>query len=1031
MATDVARLSFDPARLYRGVVPQQGRVSLEAEQNEQRVIDTEERRAELIDIVGPVGTPDNGYAVSGGTGSDLTVGAGTMYVGGWRVELDEPLDVAKQPDWLDAPIDDGHPGREHVVLWLQDTDVTAVEDPALYEVALGGPDGAARTRLLQRVVQLSTDASTCAEALVEDRKQWSAEGLDLDAGSMELVSNSRLLVTWEGDPTPPNPCEPSSTGGYLGAENQCIRVQITAVNQDGTFDFVWGYDDASFLYRVAPDASTNPVLTLDRTPVDDFHRPRAGQAVQALRATAELQSTDGVVEGYVAALGGVVDVLAAPYNPDTKTVQFPSPLPAAYTDATVNPQLYLRIWEERVTGAKTGTPVSLNGTGMQVTVTAAGKGNTLHVDDFWCVGVRPATPTTVYPDRYLREPQPPDGPHQWICPLAVVDWQHEQFVILEDCRRHFKPLTELDGTGCCTVEVRPDDAVHLQAIIDKAIAGRPAADRADRVTVCFEAGRYELAAPLVLRRAHSNLTLRACNDAVVLAVAAGSEPDFGQGMFVLVDVDNVTITGFEFTMPQVPVVPAQVQGVSGGLFEADVVRAINAAADERYVSIAIRPINCAVLEVDNCLFRFSVGAQQTTLQEAQTMPRDVFGVGVFATGGLWGLRLTRNRFLHEPTVPLPDGGPAHLLVGYLHVQTVVSRVPAPAGTRSATKAAAAQPKVARGVARIAAAQPRAAAVGASGLYAIVDDGVVVDNEFHGLAVAVLVVAQVAELRVRDTRIKDCYGGVWILDAAAFLSTDSAGSYNVSGAEPGAVAAMQNVLGASVFEPVLVAVVEIASLYPLPTDAVNTLGTVHLDIDNMPGLRQRAADTQLAFMSALVARLAADHPAAPSGANAAAGAGTEFTLSSSAAASHDQVMIAAAIGQLARAVGFVENITTSLRLDRNSVDCAIPGDGATGPALLTYLPVRDTQSELCAVAVDANRLVSRRAALAAAVFAGTAATVNGNTVIGGTQEQQYALAVALMEKVAIVGNVVIGNAGLPTRAFPPPLDTWLGLNTVGL
>src|ERR687886_816236 len=108
MATDVARLSFDPARGYRGVVPQQGRVSLEAEQNEQRVIDSEERRKELLDIVGPAGTPDDGYEVSGGPG--------TMYVGGWRVRLDDALGDYQQPDWLDRGRDWKETGREHVVL---------------------------------------------------------------------------------------------------------------------------------------------------------------------------------------------------------------------------------------------------------------------------------------------------------------------------------------------------------------------------------------------------------------------------------------------------------------------------------------------------------------------------------------------------------------------------------------------------------------------------------------------------------------------------------------------------------------------------------------------------------------------------------------------------------------------------------------------------------------------------------------------------------------------------------------------------
>ena len=85
MATDVARLSFDPGRHYtrRGARSRDGS-TLEAEQNEQRVIDVVERRKELLDIVGPAGTPDDGYAVSF-VGGVVTVGVGTMYVGGLRV----------------------------------------------------------------------------------------------------------------------------------------------------------------------------------------------------------------------------------------------------------------------------------------------------------------------------------------------------------------------------------------------------------------------------------------------------------------------------------------------------------------------------------------------------------------------------------------------------------------------------------------------------------------------------------------------------------------------------------------------------------------------------------------------------------------------------------------------------------------------------------------------------------------------------------------------------------------------------------
>src|SRR5690349_20560006 len=123
MATDVARLSYDPARHYTGVATQQGRVTLEAEENEERLILGEERRVELLDIIGPAGTPDGGYALSSPGHRDLEIGAGTMYVGGIRVSLDEPILYSAQPDWLDAIGDPAFhrqkrskSGHEHVVL---------------------------------------------------------------------------------------------------------------------------------------------------------------------------------------------------------------------------------------------------------------------------------------------------------------------------------------------------------------------------------------------------------------------------------------------------------------------------------------------------------------------------------------------------------------------------------------------------------------------------------------------------------------------------------------------------------------------------------------------------------------------------------------------------------------------------------------------------------------------------------------------------------------------------------------------------
>lgn len=138
MPSDRARLSGDASRDYRALVFQQGRVTLEADTNEQVQLGETALREDIIDIIGPVGTPDDGYEVTSSGGS-FEIGTGTYYVGGWRLTLDDPLPLGKGPDELDltppAPVD----GQYAIALLVTEQEVSAVEDRALREVALGGP----------------------------------------------------------------------------------------------------------------------------------------------------------------------------------------------------------------------------------------------------------------------------------------------------------------------------------------------------------------------------------------------------------------------------------------------------------------------------------------------------------------------------------------------------------------------------------------------------------------------------------------------------------------------------------------------------------------------------------------------------------------------------------------------------------------------------------------------------------------------------------------------------------------------------
>ncbi len=478
MGSDRARNSYDSRQLYRSVVMQQGRVQLEADWNEAQFLAGEEMRKQALDIVGAAGTPDNGYAVTfppNLPAFDFEVGAGIMYVGGVRVWAPRPIRYGRQSDWLDAAIDPewvpvptANPGNEYIFLLVREQEVSAVEDSDLKDVALGGPDTAQRTRLVQHVERQATQATDCAAALQAARKQWAQEGLFFDPGTMRLQSHDRLQVSFvsSGGGTL---CDPTAQGGYLGADNQMIRVQIasySAATKTGTL--LWGFDDASFLYRVnVVDPQT---LTLQSAPVDAEHQPQGGQAVEVLMDAAELSNGQ-----YVAAPVGAPFVLgASPYNPDNLQLSLPSPgLPAVYGNGTPSPanppQVYLRIWQQQL-NFTSGTAVTLGDTGVAITLDIPAGA---HVGDYWMFAVRPSTPQKVYPERYLAAPQPPEGARLWVCPLAVITWRKNGGTVLADCRNQFGNLVGLGKgqQGCCTFTVRPQDltgGTTLQSIVYQA-----------------------------------------------------------------------------------------------------------------------------------------------------------------------------------------------------------------------------------------------------------------------------------------------------------------------------------------------------------------------------------------------------------------------------------------------------------------------------------------------------------------------------------------------------------------------------------
>ena len=702
-------------------------------------------------MVGRFATPDHGYAVTAVARegepharrcaiSRSGRARSTSVVSGWTCTSRSP--TASSPTGstirrtrcgsLPAARHDREARHELVYLLAAEQEVSAVEDPALADVALGGPDTMQRQRILQRFVRCRSESGQCEGSWEALERSLAGHGLLFDPASMRARSAARLKVTFSPAPGGSGPAAP---GGYLGAENQMIRVMVTRIDRaTGEPTIVWGFDDASFLYRVhnpVPGADST-ALTLTSAPVDSYHHPRQGQAVELLRDAVKLTEA-----GYIASPAGLVSTVTKAYDPATKTLSIAGH-PAApggylddYLDTERTPKPYLRVWQATA-AAPPGEAVPLGDTGVCVTLTSA---NGFRVGDFWHFALRPAQKTIVYPERYLDAPQPPDGPRIWACPLAVVTWGEEEDEdedpTAANCIPRFSSLAGLDTRGgCCTVDIGPeqvDDGASLQAVLDEHAHRGP-------VTVCLRPGTYTLPAPLMLGPELDGITLQACREGVLLQGPARPRDTFALGLIVIRDAASVTIRGIELSPPQVRL-PSASRSFSG--LHAENQRLLRSFYRGLRAGIGISVHDCIDLTVEDCIFDLPDPGGGNS-----------FGAGIFATGAMDGAEITgctfqsaaagRRRRRREPPLEIPDrtvrfhdlargeeAEPPHQLTfGYLQVPT-----PEHGGPDRAHR---------------------------------LDDMAIQHCLFQGVTVPALIMAHLGTLLVTRNTVRHAYGGFWFI-----------------------------------------------------------------------------------------------------------------------------------------------------------------------------------------------------------------------------------------------------------------------------
>lgn len=1004
MTSDRARISYDPSRRFHGVVAQQGRVSLEADWNEAQAIAGAQLQARTLDVIGRAGSPDRGYRITpvvdgGRPTGDFQISAGTLYLGGLRMHNPDDACYSGQPDWTDhegdplwhEPVVPARP-RELVYLLAREQEVSATEDPVLRDVALGGPDTTQRLRLVQRVIRYPTTAQTWQGAwgrLIEE--QWLPRGFALNEASGSLEPGARLQVTaWHQDRTE----YPAGRGGYLGPDNQFIRVQVARVDDDGVPVLVWGYDNASFLYRLSSSVAgpSDTVLRLDAAPVDAHHQPREHQAVEVLRSAAALSDDD-----CIAASTGLVAKVTTAYTPDSREIAIGAVLPPEYLRKPGEGlPLYLRAWEGEVR-CTPGADHQLGDSGIHVRLTrpADGREDDYPVGAYWMFAIRPGVGPgargVIYPQRIADRPQPPDGPRQWLTPLAFLRW-HPDTPQAEDCVPRFDGLVRAEDTG--TIPVRPNEVGGgwgLQNLIDsRAHRDRP-------VTICLAPGTYTLPRPLRIGPEHGRLTLRASEPGVILRAGPAEAKHFPLGMIIAADADGFALEGIEIHLAQTSFTLAEEIYLS----LPDRARVVLDLHRDRVVSIGLHAARCTGLSVDGCRFIFPA-----TTPGASDIPdgSELFGAAILSAEEVRGLRVTRCTFTsgEQASHERPRNGDAatewaeasrrHLTIGVAHLPTAEAEPPQDSGDD---------------------ADPWPREVSRS--IPLLADSVLDGNTFQHLTAPLVAIGQLGEVRIERNTVRECHAGFWLVTQHARHVLTLLG-WLVNQVEDADRELRELLLGA-LTEPLLFHATTLARTLPLALPEEQDGAARPRRIEPPDASDER-------FAGDLLQRLTAAEAAPQDTASPARGENLLqrllSTFSWSRARAHQEH---AAVPSLATP-------RCGLTISGNSID------SGEAPAIVVLDTAADSDSSLVLTA-NQFRARPRRGAVACLYLLRScvvAANIIASERTGDGDGDGDRASLIVREgwhhphrQTAVTGNVLIGQARLPPR--PLELPSWESLNSV--
>ena len=441
MNGDFTRLTFRPDRHYSGVRLQQGRLLLDADWNEQVDIAAYRGETSLHDTIGRCGAPlhDAGFGLRPSPGTTDVwsgiLGAGRYYVDGILCQNEFETLFSGQPDLIGATLPTAS-GTYLAYLDVWQRHVSALEQPDLLEVALGGPDTTTRTRTVWQVKLEPVGNATTNVTRSTFGDGWAPA---------DVESTGRLRARSEPSAQSNSVCLVPPGAGFRRLENQLYRVEIhtppagDAQTQSTTFK--WSRENASVATRlervqiVARQGGEDTLLTVSDAARDATRGFAAGNWVELIDEQRLLSSRPGIMVQLSGVSGNRLTVADWP----------------ATVDRPDNDRLSFELWQVRrwdstngFDPVRTGSPDQPVFLELEDGVEVEFSGGTYRTGDYWLIPARSSIGDVDWP-RVADQPvfQRRHGTEHHYCPLALLRSDGTTWTILSDLRSLFPSTTEL------------------------------------------------------------------------------------------------------------------------------------------------------------------------------------------------------------------------------------------------------------------------------------------------------------------------------------------------------------------------------------------------------------------------------------------------------------------------------------------------------------------------------------------------------------------------------------------------------------